>query len=173
MKPNKITSDTLFGGILYDEIMPEIHPFRIMKDAVNWTEIKKELQKDSNGKKIEYSYTGAPAVDVLVIFKLLLLQRWHPASDRKVIERAKTDVSYRFFLDVPLPLRLPDYSNLSKFRTLWGDKKVKEIFDIVFKQIQSYGFADVSKGVVGDTTHGFFRLQRPTARNLLLDCLKK
>ncbi len=173
MKPNKITSDTLFGGILYDEIIPETHPFRLMKNAINWNEIKKELQKSTNGNKIEYSYTGAPAIDPLIIFKLLLLQRWHPASDRKVLERAKTDASYRFILDVPLPLPLPDYSNLSKFRTLWGEKKIKQIFDIVFKQIQSFSYADVSKGVLGDITHAHYRLQRPTARNLLLDCLEK
>ena len=173
MKPKKITSDTLFGGILYDKVIPKDHPFRIIKNAVNWNEIRKELQKDNNGKKIEYSHTGAPAVAPLIIFKLLLLQRWHPTSDRKVIQRAKTDVSYRFFLDLPLPLPVPDYSNLSKFRTLWGDQKIKQVFDIVFKQIQEYGFADVSKGVVGDITHGHARLQRPTARNLLLDCLKK
>jgi hypothetical protein len=44
VKPNKITSDTFFGGILYDEILPEIHPFRVMKNAINWNDIKKELQ---------------------------------------------------------------------------------------------------------------------------------
>ena len=173
VKPNKITSDTLFGGILYDKIIPEMHPFRIIKNAINWNDIKKELQRDSTGNKIEYSHTGAPAINPLIPFKLLLLQRWNPASDRKVLERAKTDVSYRFFLEVPLPLALPDYSNLSKFRTLWGEEKIKKIFTIVFKQIQSFGYADVSKGVVGDITHGHYRLQRPTARNLLLDCLKK
>ncbi|HKI77781.1 MAG TPA: transposase [Ignavibacteriaceae bacterium] len=173
MKPKRISSDTLFGGILYDQTMPKNHPFRIIKNAINWSEIRKELQKDNTGKKIKYSHTGAPAVAPLIIFKLLLLQRWHPASDRKVIQRAKTDVSYRFFLDLPLPFPLPDYSNLSKFRKLWGEQKIKKVFDIVFNQIQSYGHADVSQGVAGDITHGHARLQRPTARNLLLDCVRK
>ncbi|MHA1450923.1 MAG: transposase, partial [Candidatus Hodarchaeales archaeon] len=100
---------------------------------------------------------------------MLFLQRWHPASDRKVEERAFMDISYRFFLKLPFPAPVPDATTLSRYRTLWGDDKIKQVFKNIYRQIQSHGFARVRPGLVGDTTHQHASIQKPTARQLLLD----
>lgn len=170
MKPKKIKDDTFFGDFLYAQAVPKDHELRLLTTAINWNLIRKELMTDEAGNLIEYSYVGAPATDPLILFKLLLLQRWHPTSDRQVVKRAETDLSYRFFLGLPVPEKIPNYSNLSRFRGIWGKDKLQNCFKLIFHQIQQYGYADVSKGIVGDLTHSHARIARPSARELIFDC---
>jgi IS5 family transposase len=173
MKPKKLEKTSFFGTFLYDKIIPEDHLLRLAKKSLDWKSIHKELKRDWEGKKIEYSHTGQPAVNLLTIFKLLFLQRWHPASDRNVCERAKYDISYRLFLDLPFPLKIPDFTNLSKLRKRWGKERLEEVFKNTFQQIQQWGYANVAEGLVGDITHSHARIQRPSARALLIKCFHK
>src|SRR3990170_107987 len=173
MKPKTLATDTFFGTYLYQQAIPNDHPLRLLNMTIDWQSIRQELSTDNNGEPLEYSYTGNPAVDPVIIFKLLLLQRWHPASDRKVVDRAATDIAYRFFLHLPIPVSIPDYSNLSKFRTKWGKKKIQALFKNIFKQVQGYGYAQVTEGLVGDITHSLAHIQKPTARALILTCFEK
>jgi len=38
------------------------------------------------------------AVDLVILFKYLLLKTMYPASDRDVVARSYTDMAYKFFL---------------------------------------------------------------------------
>lgn len=173
MKPNNHANTTFFGSYLYNFIIPEDHPFRLLLSVVDWNAIKKELLTDSNNQPIIYPAMGRPSHDPLVIYKLLLLQRWNPASDEKVEERAKTDISYRYFLNLPIPEPIPDSTSISRYRTQWGEEKIHRISKNIFQQIHSFGFGDVSKGIMGDLTHQFAKIQKPTARSLILHCFQK
>ncbi len=124
MKPKSKKVSTFYGESLYDLVIPKNHFFRPLLMTIDWPSIRKELMTDIEGKPIVYSHTGRPAWDPLIIFKMLFLQRYHIASDIKVKERAKTDLTYRFFLRVPIPESVPDKSTLSLYRTRWGDKKI-------------------------------------------------
>ncbi len=165
--------DSFFGRYLFGIAVPKDHPFRLLMITIDWGKVREELELDATGQPIEYSTMGRPAFDPLIVFKMLLLQRWHPASDIKVEERARTDVAYRFFLDVPFPDPVPDATTLCRYRALWGDKKIKQLFKNIFRQIQSHGAARVRPGLVGDTTHQQANIQKPTARQLLLKGFKK
>ena len=50
------------------------------------------------------------------MYKLLFLQTKDLLSDREVTERAKTDMSYKFFLDLNPEDDVPSYRLLSVFR---------------------------------------------------------
>lgn len=173
MKPKFKAQDTFYGKAQYDLVIPYDHFFRLLLMTIDWKSIRKELMTDTEGKPIVYSDTGRPAWDPLVIFKMLFLQRYHMASDAKVEERAKTDLTYRFFLDVPIPQSVPDESTLSLYRTCWGDKKIDQIYKNIFTQIQRFGHASVKEGVVGDITHQQAKIQKLTARVLILTCFEK
>lgn len=173
MKPKKNQHSTFFGSYLYDIIIPEDSQFRLLLSVIDWNSIRKELLTDSENQPIIYPTMGRPAYDPIIIYKLLLLQRWHPASDEKVEERAKTDLNYRYFLKVPIPEPIPDSSTISRYRNLWGDEKINRISQNIFKQIQAFGYANVSDGIVGDLTHQFSKIKKPTARSLILNCFEK
>lgn len=173
MKPKFEPVSTFYGTPLYDLVIPENDFFRLLLTTVDWKSIRKELMTDADGNPIAYSHTGRPACDPLIIFKMLFLQRYHPASDAKVEKRAKTDLAYRFFLELPIPETIPDESTLSLYRTKWGDKKIAQINKNIFKQIQRFGFASIQGGVTGDTTHQHAHIHKPSARVLILRCFEK
>ena len=167
MKPQPEYFSTFFGKPLYDAAIPKDNFFRLLLITINWDAIRNQLMTDVDEKPIEYSLTGRPAYDPVIIFKMLLLQFYHPASDAKLEERANTDLAYRLFLGIPIPGKIPDESTLSRYRTLWGEAKIKQISDEIFLQIQAFGFANVEEGIVGDTTHQYANIQKPTARELI------
>ena len=95
---------------LYDKIIPKDHLLRRIKENIDFSFVNKLVEK-------EYSENfGRPATEPEVIFKLLFLQTKDFLSDREVIQRAKTDMAYKFFLDLNPEDDVPSPSLLSIFR---------------------------------------------------------
>ena len=172
MKPKNKSSSSFFGAKFVKDLVPRDLPLLQIKEQIDWNPIRLILLTDSNNEPIIYSTTGRPAWDPLIIFKMLFLQIYHPASDKKVEERALTDLSYRLFLDIPFPSPVPDGTTLVRYRKKWGEEKIQQILKEINKQIQNSGLLQIKSGVVGDTTHQFANIQKPTARVLLLRVFK-
>lgn len=168
MQPKNKPSTSFFGSNFVKDLVPKDIPLLQINELIDWNSIRLILLSDSNNEPIIYSTTGRPAWDPLTIFKMLFLQVYHPASDKKVEERAMTDLSYRLFLDIPFPAPIPDDTTLVRYRSKWGDEKVNQVMKEINKQIQNSGFLRIKDGVVGDTTHQIANIQKPTARILLL-----
>ena len=76
---------------LYDKLIPQNHFFRKIKDLVDFSFIIEEIKE---------TYTlnnGRPAEDPERMFKYLLLKCLNPLSDVDLVERARYDLSYKFF----------------------------------------------------------------------------
>lgn len=168
MKPKYSSSSSFFGSNFIKDFVPKDIPLLIINEQIDWNPIRSILLTDSNNNPIIYSTTGRPAWDPITIFKMFFLQIYHPASDKKVEERAMTDLSYRLFLDIPFPSPVPDDTTLVRYRSKWGDEKINQVMKEINRQIQVSGFLRIQEGVVGDTTHQIANIQKPTARVLLL-----
>ena len=69
--------------------------------------------------KDTYSETmGAEAYDPEEMFKLLFLKVLDPMSDADLIERARTDMAYKYFLGIAPEAEVPHSTSLTKFRKL-------------------------------------------------------
>ena len=114
---------------LYDKLIPQNHFFRKIKDLVDFSFIIEEIKE---------TYTlnnGRPAEDPERMFKYLLLKCLNPLSDVDLVERARYDLSYKFFLDLNPEDDVIDSSSLSKFRKL--RLKTTEILDkLIEKTVQ-------------------------------------
>ena len=78
---------------LYDILIDKNNFWRQLKDMVDFSFIYDEL-------KDKYSSTmGRNAEDVERMFKYLLLKNYYKLSDRGLIERTKTDMLFKYFLD--------------------------------------------------------------------------
>jgi len=172
MKPKNKSSTSFFGTEFVMDLVPRNLPLLQIKEQIDWNSIRLILLTDNNSEPIMYSTTGRPAWDPLIIFKMLFLQIYHPASDKKVEERALTDLSYRLFLDIPFPSPVPDDTTLVRYRKKWGEEKIQQVFKEINKQFQVAGLLQIESGVVGDTTHQSANIQKPTARVLLLRVFK-
>ena len=97
---------------LYDILIPKNHLFRLINEMMTFDFVTDEL-KDT------YSETmGAEAYDPEEMFKLLFLKVLDPMSDVDLIERARTDMAYKYFLGIAPEAEVPHSTSLTKFRKL-------------------------------------------------------
>lgn len=82
---------------------------------------------------------GAPAYDVIVLFKMMLLQTWYGLSDCALEERINDSLSFSRFLGLPIEAVSPDHSTLSRFRTaLTKLGLMDKLLDALNKQFKKY-----------------------------------
>jgi IS5 family transposase len=101
---------------------------------IDWQPLEGLLSKLRGGTM------GAPGYPALLLFKALLLQRWHGLSDPALEEGLKDRLSFRRFVGLPLSEAIPDHTTLWRFReTLKGGLEVK-LFAEIGRQIETSGF---------------------------------
>ncbi len=108
---NQISFNLSTYGSLYDILIDKDNIWRQLKENVDFSFVYDEL-------KDKYSSTmGRTAEDVVRMFKFLLLKNYYKLSDRDLVERAKTDLCFKFFLVYqPEDTNLIDPSLLTVFR---------------------------------------------------------
>jgi transposase len=109
---------------------------------------------------------GRPAEDPVRMLKLEFLQYHDNLSDRQVVQRAETDVAYRYFLGLALEDELPDPSLLCIFRGRLGVEGHRAIFDKVVAQAREHGLVK-DRLRLKDATHVIADVAIPTTLALL------
>ena len=109
--------------------------------------LEKALIKDSDKSK-----GGRPAYDVVLMFKILILQRYYNVSD-DAIEYAILDrLSFMRFLGLGINNAVPDSKTIWLFRdTLTKMKLVEQLFGVLDKQLDKDGVI-VHKGKIIDAS---------------------
>jgi len=115
---------------------------------------------------------GRPAEDPVFMLKLEFLQYHDNLSDRQVIARAETDVSYRFFLGLSLKDELPDPSTLCVFRGRLGVDGHRDIFHGVVSQAREHGLVK-DRLRLKDATHVIADVAIPTTLALVAQTRNK
>ncbi len=67
-----------------------------------------------------YKQSVRCAYDPVVLFKMLLFQRWYNLSDRRVVAECMNRISFRRFLNLDICDDLPDDTTLVRFRDRIG-----------------------------------------------------
>ncbi len=76
---------------LYDILISNDNELREINKLIDFEFVYEEL-------KDKYSFTmGRRAINPIVMFKYLLLKALYPVSDKGLVKRAFTDMSYKFF----------------------------------------------------------------------------
>jgi transposase len=78
---------------------------------------------------------GRPAEDPEFMLRLCLLQYLYGDSDRHVIDNAKMNLGYKFFLNLAIDEEVPDDTTISYFRAKrLGEEKFRKVFENIVKQ---------------------------------------
>lgn len=169
MLENKYKQITISEHIsLYDKIIPQNHFLRKLKENIDFSFVNKLVEK-------EYSQElGRPAKEPEIMYKLLFLQTKDLLSDREVIERAKTDMSYKFFLDLNPEDEVPSYSLLSIFRNtkIKDERILEEMLNETVKQAIERGIIK-SNSIIVDAAHTNSKTHRKTSTQILRELSKK
>lgn len=163
---------------LYDLLIEKDNFWRQLKEMVDFSFVFDEL-------KDKYSSTkGRIAEDVIRMFKFLLLKNYYKLSDRGLVERAKTDMLFKYFLDyLPEETDLIDPSLLTVFRrerlsnkeneektsTNLLDKLIAKTVEIALEK----GVIEVKNKIIEDSTHTNAMYQHISPREELIKQAKE
>jgi len=132
-----------------EALVPENHLLRKVGQVVDFSFIRdrvKHLYSEDNGR---------PALDPVVLFKLLLLGYLYGVrSERQLMREVEVNVAYRWFLGLKLRDKVPDASTLSQNRRRRFSESTiyQEIFDEIVLLAVNKGLASGAV-LYTDSTH--------------------
>lgn len=134
--------------VCIDDLVPKDHLLRKVAAILDTEFIRKETAP-------LYSDRGRPAVDPVVLFKMLLISYlFGLRSERRVAQEIQVNVAYRWFLGLKITDPVPHHSTISQNRRrrfLAADVEWR-LFVHVVKQAVESGFID-GKTLFTDSTH--------------------
>ncbi|MDT3429109.1 transposase [Paenibacillus forsythiae] len=153
---------------LYNILIPKDNMLRKMDELVDFTFVYEELNKS-------YCHdNGRTAQDPIRMFKYLLLKSIFDLSDVDLVERSKTDLSFKFFLHMAPEEAVIEPSLLTKFRKL-RLKDMKLLDQLIGKTVEIAIEKGVirSKSIIVDATHTKARYTQKTPQEVLRERSKK
>ena len=99
-----------------------------ISDKIDWSPIRYSLEEMYDNKS---ERGGRPNCDVILMFKILILQQWYGLSDLEVEKQMADRISFMSFLGFPDPF--PDSSTIWLFRERMA---ITEKDEIVWSELQ-------------------------------------
>ena len=137
--------------IRLEKLSKKQDPLERLSQHIDFEYFRKPLEK-ALIKDADKSKGGRPAYDVVLMFKILILQRYYNVSD-DAIEYAILDrLSFMRFLGLGINEAVPDAKTIWLFRdTLTKLKLVEQLFGFLDKQLDKDGII-VHKGKIVDAS---------------------
>lgn len=116
--------------MLVNALLEDKEDFAILrlKELIDWdffrtklTEILPRVEARGPG--------GAPSFDPLLMFKILVLQRYYNISDASAEKELKNQLAFRVFLGLLPGDKVPDKNTIWVFRERLGSEGIKSLFD--------------------------------------------
>jgi len=145
LKP-KSPQESFYGSYLYDRIVPVDHLLRKINQVVDFS-FTGQILKDRYNPDI-----GRPAEDPEFMLRLCLLQYIYGDSDRQVVENARLNLAYKYFLGLAVDAEVPDYTTVSYFRIQrLGEEKFQAVLDQIVRQCIDKGLVKGNRQIIDST----------------------
>jgi transposase len=153
---------TDFDREVFRRFVAPDHPLVVAEREIDWEGLR---------PVVEAAYCpdrGQPAIDPLRMLKLEFLRYWNNLSDRQVMQRIKTDLAYRYFLQVGYKFQPPDSSSLCYFRARLGEEGFVKLFDQTLAQARRAGLVK-DRLRLKDASHVVASIAVPTTLTLVAE----
>jgi IS5 family transposase len=118
-----------------------------ISELIDWPPFRPVLEKMYTNKTEK---GGRPNCDVILMFKILILQQWYGLSDLEVERQMADRISFMAFLGFPDPF--PDSRTIWLFRERMAETGTdKQVWDELQRQLDAKGLK-VRRGIVQDAT---------------------
>jgi transposase len=158
---------------VFRALLPKSHPLIDSLELIPWDRLSAEV------KKYYVADMGQPAIPPLLMLKLEFLSYKYHLSDIQVVERARTDVLFRWFLQIPMSFQIPHSSTLCRFRGRLTSQGMKDVFNRLVGFARDVGLVK-DRLRLKDASHVIANIAVPTTvqllsqlRSRLLDSLAK
>lgn len=132
-----------------EDLVPQDHLLRKIDKHIDFSFI------DEKVRPLYCENNGRPAIDPVVLFKMILLGYCYGIRSERQLEREiQTNVAYRWFLGLGLTDRVPDHTTISwNRRTRFKDSTIfQDIFDEIVLQAISHRMVG-GRVLITDSTH--------------------
>jgi transposase len=133
---------------VFETLVAPDHYLRLVATCVDFERFRPRLAEAYSADH------GRPAIDPVRMLKILFLRFHYKLSDRQVMERSKTDVSFRWFLDLPLRWPVPNHTGGTYFRKRIGAERFAQVFQELVSQAREAGLVK-DRLRLKDATHLF------------------
>lgn len=125
-------------------------PLPKLQRSIDWEEFRALL--NTVHKKVRKSNAGRKPYDVVLMFKVLVLQHLYNLSDEQIEYQIRDRYSFCHFLGLSPEGRVPDARTVWLFRErLKEHELVERLFDLLMQQINEAGFI-AKKGQIVDAS---------------------
>lgn len=145
LKP-KPPQGSFYGSYLYDRIVPPDHLLCKINQVVDLSFARRMLE-DRYHPDI-----GRPAEDPEFMLRLCLLQYIYGDSDRQVVENARLNLAYKYFLGLAVDSEVPDYTSVSYFRIQrLGEEEFRSVLEQIIRQCMDKGLVQGKRQIIDST----------------------
>lgn len=132
------TSQSSFSDISVDKRLEKVNSFlKEIDSVIDFQALRSVLSKNAIGTK---NSCGNKAYDSLIMFKILLLQKFYSLSDEAVERSLLTDNLTMRFVGLSIDDDVPDASTIGRFRqSLMANKLYDELFKNINQQLELQG----------------------------------
>ena len=125
-------------------------PLEILNRVIKWEKFRSVLNQGS--RKEDTGKGGRPPYDVVMMFKILVLQRLYNLSDDQTEYQINDRMSFMRFLGINLCDKVPDAKTIWKFKNdLAETKTVNTLFCMFDEYLEKEGLIS-HKGTIVDAT---------------------
>jgi transposase, IS5 family len=122
---------SFFGDYLYDQIVPEAHFLRKLKQHIPWERFTKRLVKLYKGVGIY----GRPPFDPALVLKMELIAYLYDLSERQVEVYVNENLPAKYFVGLAVDQQAPDHSTLTVFRERLFQNGKLDVFEKLLEEI--------------------------------------
>src|SRR5664279_5992968 len=114
-------------------------PLVELKGMIEWEAFREDIEKAR--KKERKSNAGAKPIDVVLMFKILVLQQLNNLSDERIEYQIRDRLSFMRFLGLQMESRVPDAKTVWLFRERLKELNLVEVLLAKFhEQLASHGY---------------------------------
>lgn len=151
---------TAFDREAFERYVPEDHHLRRALEVIDWDAFDELLAPFYSADR------GQPSEPPVMLLKLEYLRYHYNLSDRQVIERGKSDLAFRMFLQVDCYDTLVHPTTLCYFRGRLGAAGFQRVFDQVVAQARTQGLVK-ERLRIKDATHVLADIDAPSSLSLV------
>lgn len=132
---NKRTSGLFDEHFRLEKISKQGDPLEKLKKIIKWEIFRKIIEnillKDNKGQG------GRPRYDVILMFKILILQRYYNISDEQIEYQILDRLTFMRFLDLSIKDDVPDHNTIWNFREeLTNANLIEKLFEQFNKELE-------------------------------------
>ncbi|WP_457744392.1 IS5 family transposase [Sulfurimonas sp.] len=145
-------SSNTFSDIAVTSRLEKVNSFlKELDSIIDFEKLRPILNKNGVAKS---NVAGAPAYDNVLMFRILLLQKYYNLSDQATQDVLYVNLLFIRFVGLSLEESVPDESTIGRFRnSLLKAKLYDKLFDSINKQLESKNLiAKTGKSILVDAT---------------------